>query len=61
MLCKSENGDMIIDMSTLVLETKNDNKIHHEQLKSKAPLSESNYMQYLFGPDNNLVNYKFEY
>lgn len=61
MLCKSENGDIIIDMSTLVLEAKNDNKIHHEQLKSKEPLSASNYMKYLFGPDSRLIDYKFEY
>ena len=61
MLCKSENGDIIIDMSTLVLETKNDNKIHHEQLKSKEPLSAANYMKYLFGPDSHLIDYKFEY
>lgn len=61
MLCKSENGDIIIDMSTLVLEAKNDNKIHHEQLKSKEPLSAANYMKYLFGPDSRLIDYKFEY
>ena len=61
MLCKSENGDIIIDISTLVLETKNDNKIHHEQLKSKEPLSAANYMKYLFGADSHLIDYKFEY
>lgn len=61
MLCKSENGDIIIDMSTLVLEAKNDNRIHHEQLKSKEPLSIVNYMNYFFGPDNHLIDYKFEY
>lgn len=61
MLCKSENDDIIIDMSTLVLEAKNDNKIHHEQLKSKEPLSAANYMKYLFGPDSRLIDYKFEY
>ncbi len=61
MLCKSENGDIVVDISTLVFETKNDNQIHHEQLKSKEPLSKENYMKYFFGPDNYLIGYRFEY
>ena len=61
MLCKSENGDIIVDISTLVFETKNDNKIHHEILKSSDKLSKDNYMRYFFGPDSNLINYEFEY
>lgn len=47
-LCKSENNDIIIDMQTLVFETKNDNKIHRELLKSNDPLSETNYIEFLF-------------
>lgn len=59
MLCKSENNDLIISMSTLVFEAKNDNLIHHELLKSKILLSKENYMQYFFGADSRLVNYDF--
>lgn len=61
MLCKSENGDYVPNISTLVFESKNDIRIHNELLKSDEPLSENNYMDYLFGPDVNLIKYKFEY
>lgn len=61
MLCKSENGDAITSMSALVLETYNDNRIHHELLKSEEEISTNNYMEYLFGPDTHLVDYIFEY
>ena len=61
MLCKSENGDAITSMSALVLETHNDNRIHHELLKSEEEISTNNYMEYLFGPDTHLVDYIFEY
>ena len=61
MLCKSENGDIIVDISTLVLETINDNRIHNELLKSNEPLSASNYMKYFFGPDSRLIDYQFEH
>lgn len=58
-LCKSENDDYISSVSTLVFEAQNDNQIHHELLKSNEKLSESNYMEYLFGPDKKLINYEF--
>lgn len=61
MLCKSENGDFLPNVSALVFESKNDIKIHQELLKSNDPLSEDNYMYYLFGPDVNLIEYQFEY
>ena len=61
MLCKSENGDAVINTSTAVFEAKNDNRIYIELLKGDESLSESNYLHYLFGPDTNLINYQFEY
>lgn len=61
MLCKSENGDTIISTSAVVFEAKNDNRIYTELLKENDPLSESNYINYLFGADTNLINYQFEY
>lgn len=61
MLCKSENGDFVQNISALVFESKNDIRIHTELLKSNECLSESNYMDYLFGPDINLIKYQFEH
>lgn len=61
LLCKSENGDYVPNISALVFEAKNDNMIHHELLKSEVPLSDSNYMEFLFGADTNLIKYKFEH
>lgn len=49
-LCKSENGDYIASISTVVFEAKNDNKIHQESLKENNKLNSSNYIEYLFGP-----------
>lgn len=61
MLCKSENGDYVISTAAVVFEAKNDNRIYSELLKENKPLSLDNYITYLFGPDSNLVKYKFEY
>ena len=61
MLCKSENGNFVPNIAALVFESKNDIKIHLELLKSEEPLSDNNYMHYLFGPDINLIKYQFEY
>ena len=61
MLCKSENGDIIVSTASLVFEAKNDNRIRYEMLKSKENLSLENYQDYLFGPDLNLIKYQFEY
>lgn len=61
MLCKSENGDYIASTAAVVFEAQNDNRIYHELLKENAPLSAANYKKYLFGPDSNLINYKFEH
>lgn len=61
MLCKSENGDYIESTSAVVFEAKNDNKIHHELLKTGGELSHDNFKTYLFGPDPYLIAYKFEY
>ena len=60
MLCKAENGEYVISTSAVVFEVKNDNRIHMEMLKSQDLLSIDNYIKYLFGPDKNLINYKFE-
>lgn len=61
MLCKSENEDFVPSISSLVFESKNDIAIHKELLKSKEALSDENCMDYLFGPDRNLIKYQFEY
>lgn len=58
-LCKSENDNLIKSMSILIFETQNDNRIHHELLKSDEPLSKKTYMKYFFGADEDLINYKF--
>lgn len=60
MLCKLENGDYIQNTSSVVFEAKNDTRIHHELLKDNKPLSRDNYLEYLFGPDQNLIYYQFE-
>ncbi|MHC1693961.1 MAG: hypothetical protein AB9835_01505 [Eubacteriales bacterium] len=59
-LCKSENDNYISNISVLVFESENDNRIHKEMLKSDEPLSTNNYIEYLFGPDKNIINYVFE-
>lgn len=61
MLCKSENDDLIMSVSALIMETKTDNQIHHEMLKSREKLSAATYQKYLYGPDPNLASYKFEF
>ena len=61
MLCKSENDDLIMSVSALIMETKTDNQIHHEMLKSQEKLSAATYQKYLYGPDPNLAAYKFEF
>ena len=61
MLCKSENDDLIMIVSALIMETKTDNQIHHEMLKSQEKLSAATYQKYLYGPDPNLAAYKFEF
>lgn len=59
-LCKSENGDYVISTSAVVFEAKNDNRIQAEMLKENQSLSANNYIEYLFGPDSNLMKYQFE-
>ena len=61
LLCKSENDDLIMSVSALIMETKTDNQIHHEMLKSREKLSAATYQKYLYGPDPNLASYKFEF
>lgn len=60
MLCKSENNDYVIDVPSLVFESKNDIRIHRELLKDNQELSINNYQKYLFGPYIIIINYKFE-
>ena len=60
MLCKSENERYIVSVSSLVFEAKNDNRIHQELLKTDELLSINNYMCFLFGPDESLIDYEFE-
>lgn len=61
MLCKSENDDEIINISSIVFEAQNDNIIHNEILQENTLLTKDNYRELLFGPDKNLINYKFEF
>ena len=61
MLCKSENGDYIISTSTVVFEAKNDLRIYQEYLKENNELSKDNYKEMLFGADQRLLNYRFEF
>lgn len=59
MLCKIENDSLIMSIPALVFETQNDNRIHVELLKSNRPLSKETYVEYFFGPDKKLIDYKF--
>lgn len=61
MLCKSENGDYIINTSAVVFEAIKDNEVYLEILKKNDSLSHSNYTTLLFGPDCSLCNYQFEH
>lgn len=60
MLCKSESGDWISNISAVVFEAQNDNRIHREMLKNTSLLSKNTYMDFLFGPDLRLMSYQFE-
>lgn len=60
MLCKSESGDWISNISAVVFEAQNDNRIHREMLKNTSSLSKNTYMDFLFGPDLRLMSYQFE-
>jgi len=59
-LCKIENGDPVLSMTSLVFEAKIDNDIYMEYLKNNELLSLENYQKLLFGPDQKMFNYKFE-
>ena len=61
MLCKSENGQYISDLSALVFESKNDIRIQTEALKENKNLSLETYKLYLLGPDIEIINYNFEH
>lgn len=61
LLCKSENGDYVANMSSLVFEAKNDLRIYYEYLKKNEKLVKNNYKELLFGPDQQLINYQFEH
>lgn len=60
LLCKIENDEYIPNVSSLVFEAKNDNRIHMELLKRNEKLDKVNYVRLLFGPDKNLIKYEFE-
>lgn len=60
-LCKSESGDYIASIATLVFEAQNDNKIHAELLKTDDCLSLDNYKNFLFGPDDHIKSYQFQF
>ena len=61
LLCKSENGDYLTTISSIVFEAKIDNEIQNECLKKHKDIDMNNYYDCLFGPDKNLMNYEFEY
>ena len=61
MLCKCENGDYVANVGTVVFEAKTDYSIFQEQLKNKKELNEQNCMSILFGPDQRLIDYNFEF
>lgn len=60
-ICKMENDDFVVSISSVVHEAKIDNEIHDEMLKKVSELSESNYLLLLFGPDKRIINYDFEF
>lgn len=59
-VCKVCNGDYVSNISSIVFEARNDNRIHIESLKSNLKLSKATYKNYLFGPDMRLIEYEFE-
>ena len=60
MICKIENGERIVNISTIVFGAKNDNQIYMEYLKNKQVLSKDNCFDLLFGLDSNMIKYEFE-
>jgi hypothetical protein len=60
-ICKLENDQTIIDITSVVFEAKNDNELHISSLQScNEAITPANCFHVLFGPDQNIIDYDFE-
>lgn len=60
LLCKLESGEYIRSISSVIFEAKNDNEIHLSLLKKTDNITPENYLACLFGPDQKIVEFKYE-
>lgn len=59
-LCKSANSDFVCGVTSVVHEAKNDEEIHEALIKQYKNISSENYMAWLFGPDEKMIDYSFD-
>lgn len=59
-LCKSANSDFVCGVQSIVFEAKNDEAIHESLIKQYKNISSENYMAWLFGPDEKMIDYSFD-
>ena len=59
-LCKSANSDFVCGVTSVVHEAKNDEEIHESLIKQYKNISSENYMAWLFGPDEKMIDYSFD-
>ena len=59
-ICKMENEEYIPSIPFLIFEAKTDSEVYMEKLKENNVLSNKNYIELLFGSDQNLIKYEFE-
>lgn len=59
-LCKSANSNFVCGVQSIVFEAKNDEAIHESLIKQYKNISSDNYMAWLFGPDEKMIDYSFD-
>ena len=59
-LCKSANSNFVCGVPSIVFEAKNDEMIHESLIKQYKTISSENYMAWLFGPDEKMIDYSFD-
>ena len=59
-LCKSANSNFVCGVQSIVFEAKNDEMIHESLIKQYKNISSENYMAWLFGPDEKMIDYSFD-
>lgn len=59
-LCKSSANNFVCGVASVVHEAKNDEEIHLSLIKEYKNISAENYMAWLFGPDEKMIDYTFD-